>query len=85
MYKQTEEAGAKAPDLKTIIPYVRRKTLQGTNLVFSGVVPRHVRLEKSKAYLVARSLGANVNDKICKDEENKTVRTNLNFPIFVKI
>lgn len=44
-------------DLKTVIPYVKRKVLQGTQLVFSGVVPTHVNLEKSKAFLVAKSLG----------------------------
>ena len=34
--------------------------------VFSGVIPTHVQLEKSKAYLVARSLGANVTDRYFK-------------------
>lgn len=48
------------PDLKTIIPEVKSEVLAGTNLVFSGLVPTHQRLETSRAYQVARSLGAEV-------------------------
>ena len=35
--------------------------------MFSGVVPTHVRLERSKPFLVARSLGAKVTEKIGDD------------------
>lgn len=48
------------PDLKVVIPEVKGKVLEGTSLVFSGLVPTHQRLETSRAYLVARSLGAEV-------------------------
>ena len=35
----------KSPDLKNVIPYVKRKVLQGKcNIVFSGVVPTHISL-----------------------------------------
>ena len=54
-------------DLKTVIPYVKRKALQGAILVFSGIVPTHIRLEKSKAFMVAKSLGAKVHDRISKE------------------
>jgi len=47
-------------DLKSVIPYVKRKVLENTRVVFSGVVPTHVPLEKSKAYMIAQSLGAKV-------------------------
>ncbi|XP_047996673.1 RNA polymerase II subunit A C-terminal domain phosphatase isoform X2 [Leguminivora glycinivorella] len=52
--------GKQIPDLKTIIPEVKSKVLEGASLVFSGLVPTHQRLETSRAYLVARSLGAEV-------------------------
>ncbi|PVD21414.1 hypothetical protein C0Q70_19587 [Pomacea canaliculata] len=52
------------PDLKSIIPYVKRKTLRGCNIVFSGLVPLNTPLEKSQAYIVARALGANVQPDI---------------------
>lgn len=52
------------PDLKSIIPYVKRKTLRGCNIVFSGLVPLNTPLEKSQAYIIARALGANVQPDI---------------------
>ncbi|CAH1116652.1 unnamed protein product [Phaedon cochleariae] len=48
------------PDLKKVIPRVRRHVLKGCHLAFSGLVPWHVELERSRAYQVARSLGATV-------------------------
>ncbi|XP_072942509.1 RNA polymerase II subunit A C-terminal domain phosphatase isoform X1 [Epargyreus clarus] len=48
------------PDLKCVIPDVKSEVLAGTSLVFSGLVPTHQRLETSRAYLVAKSLGADV-------------------------
>ena len=33
-----------APDLKTVIPYVKRKVLSGVVIVFSGVIPTQVQL-----------------------------------------
>ena len=33
-----------APDLKTVIPYVKRKVLSGVVIVFSGVIPTQVKL-----------------------------------------
>jgi len=52
------------PDLKTVIPYVKRKTLTGVHMVFSGVVPTQVPMERSKPFLLARSLGATVSSKV---------------------
>ncbi|GAB1606406.1 RNA polymerase II subunit A C-terminal domain phosphatase-like [Argonauta hians] len=48
-------------DLKAIIPYVRRKVLQGCNICFSGIIPLNMPIEKSKPYNIAMSLGANVH------------------------
>ena len=52
------------PDLKSLIPYVKRKTLKGCNIVFSGLVPLNTAPEKSRAYIVARALGATVQQDI---------------------
>ena len=49
------------PDLKNIIPYVRKKVLKGVNIVFSGMFPLNMPAHKSKAYIVAKALGANVH------------------------
>ena len=62
------------PDLKTVIPYVRRKTLAGVTVAFSGVDPMNMPPEKSRARAVARSLGAAVSDAVVKGE---TVRDEI--------
>lgn len=48
------------PDLKKVIPAVKGRVLKGCKMIFSGLVPTHIKLEHSRAYQVARSLGAEV-------------------------
>jgi len=67
LYDQSQsDSKVPAPDLKTVIPYVKRKVLAGVVIVFSGVVPTHVPVERSKPFLLARSLGAVVKSSIDK-------------------
>lgn len=61
MYDQYQQEAGHVPDLKHIVPYVRRKVLKGTHLVFSGVVPTTEPPETSRAWQVAKSLGALVS------------------------
>ena len=62
--KEGKNSKKEVPDMKRILPYVRRKVLQDVSLVFSGVVPTNVQQEKSRPYLVARSLGASIMDAV---------------------
>ncbi|XP_026822640.1 RNA polymerase II subunit A C-terminal domain phosphatase isoform X1 [Rhopalosiphum maidis] len=55
------------PDMKRIIPMYRSKILAGKKLVFSGLVPTPVPLTESRAYKVARLLGAEVTENIEPD------------------
>ncbi|XP_018333105.1 RNA polymerase II subunit A C-terminal domain phosphatase [Agrilus planipennis] len=55
------------PDLKKIIPGVKSQILQDTKLCFSGLVPTHIKLEQSKAFQIARSLGAEVTQDLEED------------------
>lgn len=55
------------PDLKKVIPKVRGLVLKNFKLVFSGLVPTRTKLEHSKAYQVARSLGALVTQDLEDD------------------
>jgi RNA polymerase II subunit A-like phosphatase len=55
---------AEMPDLKTIVPYVRRKVLKGAQIVFSGVCPLDTDPTTSRIYRVATSLGAVVQSAI---------------------
>ncbi len=74
VYDQTKNTGkAEKPDLKKIIPYVRRKILKGANILFSGVFPRNMPPERSRAFTVAKALGANVQAEfVPKGKENAT-------------
>uniref|UniRef100_A0A182JTN3 RNA polymerase II subunit A C-terminal domain phosphatase n=1 Tax=Anopheles christyi TaxID=43041 RepID=A0A182JTN3_9DIPT len=51
-------------DLKLLIPKVKARVLVGARLCFSGLIPNNVKLEQSKAYLIARSLGAIVSQNL---------------------
>lgn len=55
------------PDMKRIIPTYRSKILAGKKLVFSGLVPTPVPLTESRAYKVARLLGAEVTENLEPD------------------
>lgn len=71
------------PDLKSIIPEVKCEVLAGTSLVFSGLVPTHQRLQTSRAYQVAKSLGAEVTqDYTVKTTHLVAVRAGKHFVIY---
>ena len=55
-----DEAKKEIPDLKTVIPYMRRKVLKGAHIVFSGVYPTNQPPQRSRAYRIAKSLGADI-------------------------
>ena len=60
LYDQMKNKRDKVPDLKNIIPYVKRKVLKGVNIVFSGVVPTNTPMEQHRAFITAKALGANI-------------------------
>ncbi|XP_017015320.2 RNA polymerase II subunit A C-terminal domain phosphatase [Drosophila takahashii] len=63
IYDETTEI----PDLKIIVPKIRCEVLRGKSLVFSGLVPTQMKLEQSRAYFIAKSLGADVQPNIGKE------------------
>lgn len=52
------------PSLREVMPALRRKVLSGCVLVFSGVFPMNMPLQRSKAYQIATSLGAVVQSDL---------------------
>lgn len=62
------------PDLKVIVPAVKRKVLEGCNIVFSSVIPTNLHPETSRFWTLAESLGARVSlDLVLDDDaENRT-------------
>lgn len=63
IYDETKDI----PDLKIIVPKIRSEVLRGCNLVFSGLVPTNMKLQQSRAYFIAKSLGAEVSQNIMED------------------
>lgn len=57
------ERSKEIPDLKVLVPKIRSDVLVGQHLVFSGLVPNHVRLEQSKAFQIAKGMGATVTQE----------------------
>ncbi|KAM7345800.1 RNA polymerase II subunit A C-terminal domain phosphatase Fcp1 isoform 2-T2 [Cochliomyia hominivorax] len=63
IYDETKDI----PDLKIIVPKIRSEVLRGCNLVFSGLVPTNMKLQQSRAYFIAKSLGAEVLQNIMEN------------------
>lgn len=69
------------PDLKTLLPKIRNEVLLGKTLVFSGLVPTQIKLEKSKVYQIARSLGANVTQQLTDETTHLVASTAGTFKV----
>ena len=54
------------PDIKTIMPQMKLRVLEGVSLVFSGVVPLGTDIQNSDIALWAKSFGAQVFESISK-------------------
>ena len=52
------------PDLKEIIPRFRKSVLQGARLVFTGVIPTNMPMERSREWNTARAFGAVVQTQL---------------------
>jgi RNA polymerase II subunit A-like phosphatase len=73
-YKIYEETG-EVPDLKKLIPQVKSEVLVGISMVFSGLVPNHIKLENSKSFQIAQSLGAKVSESFAEDTTHLVAAT----------
>lgn len=79
-YESYDETTAIA-DLKTLIPKIRSEVLLGHTLVFSGLVPNQLKLEQSKAYVIARNLGATVKQQLNDDTTHLVAATSGTFKV----
>ncbi|XP_046751533.1 RNA polymerase II subunit A C-terminal domain phosphatase [Diprion similis] len=68
-YSKQETEAESNKSLRDIIPRVRARVLKGLRLTFSGIVATHQKLHQSRAYKVARALGAEVSQDL---QENTT-------------
>lgn len=60
------------PDLKQVIPRVRRRILQGVNLVFSSVIATNAPPKSNRFYRLAELLGAIITDDVIVNGSPKT-------------
>lgn len=62
------------PDVKKVIPLIKSRILENVVITFSGVVPvgtsPQYDLKKQRCYLMAKSLGAKVNENLILSDEN---------------
>lgn len=63
LYNETNEI----PDLKELIPKLKSEVLIGISITFSGLVPNNVKIEYSRPYLIATTLGAKVSNEISEE------------------
>ena len=52
------------PDVKKVLPMIKSRVLENTAITFSGVVPTGYDLKKQRCYLMAKSLGAKINEHL---------------------
>lgn len=61
-FYETYDKTKEIPDLKLLVPKLKSQVLVGVKIVFSGLVPNIVKLERSRPYLIAKNLGAEVTE-----------------------
>lgn len=50
--------------MKRVIPILKSQILEGVVITFSGVVPTDYDLKKQRCYLMAKALGAKINEHL---------------------
>ena len=75
--EESESTTRVAPDLRHIVPELRRDVLKGTNIVFTGVIPTNTHHENSQAWKIAKQFGANVSKDLLtqKNTQGRSKRT----------
>jgi RNA polymerase II subunit A C-terminal domain phosphatase len=63
-FYETYDKTKEIPDLKLLVPKLKSQVLVGVKIVFSGLVPNIVKLQRSRPYLIAKNLGAEVTEGI---------------------
>ncbi|KAL9105737.1 MAG: hypothetical protein Q9227_009125 [Pyrenula ochraceoflavens] len=56
-----------APDIRSVMPAMKHKVLEGVTIVFSGVIPLLMDVQSAEISLWAKSFGATVSTKIGRD------------------
>lgn len=78
-YEQLAENEPSKPDLTQIIPLLKHKCLEGVTILFSGILPLGINLDRADIVIWSRQFGVkivsevfpNVTHVVCRDNSNK--------------
>lgn len=73
----TQDKTRDMPDLKQILPDIRVKVLSQVSLCFSHLMPQGYPLEKHRATILARAMGAAVTQDLQIDDNGKCLTTHV--------
>ena len=65
------------PDLKQILPDIRRQTLKDVSVCFSHLMPQGYPLEKHRATIIARAMGAIVTQDLQISDQGQCLTTHV--------
>lgn len=74
-YQQKE--ASESPDIRKIAPELKRKTLEGATIVFSGLYPTNYPIEKTREYYHAKALGAKISRSLILSSKDPGRATHL--------
>jgi RNA polymerase II subunit A C-terminal domain phosphatase len=78
LYDQwTQDKTRDMPDLKQILPDIHRQVLKQVSVCFSHLMPQGYPLEKHRATILARSMGAMVTQDLQVDDNGNCVTTHV--------
>jgi hypothetical protein len=73
----TQDKTRDMPDLKQILPDIRRQVLKEVSVCFSHLMPQGYPLEKHRATILARSMGAMVTQDLEIDDQGNCLTTHV--------
>ena len=82
----SSDKAIRTPDLKEIIPRLRKSVFNNCNILFSGVIPLGTSIEKSREWNTTRAFGGNVHSDLMigPDSINNTTHLVVGRPDTVK-
>ena len=73
----TQDKTRAMPDVKQILPDIRRQVLKNVSVCFSHLMPQGYPLEKHRATILARALGATVTPDLQIDDNGRCITTHV--------
>ena len=73
----TQDKTRPMPDLKQILPDIRRELLSNASICFSHLMPQGYPLEKHRATIIARAMGATVTQDLEMDDNGTCLTTHV--------